>query len=85
MSTFFTVDDIGLYGLHVPFSSAELTEAEFVDDNTLYLHGGLDNLHKVELPLSMFWKAFGPIVTGINRWANHIHYLGSTISTDLSY
>ena len=53
MISFLNVDNIGLRRLYIPFSNAELREAEFANETTLYLRGDLDNLHKTELALTI--------------------------------
>ena len=37
MITCFTIDDIGVHRLHIPFLDSKLREVEFFDDITLYL------------------------------------------------
>ena len=54
MISFLNADNIGLRRLRIPFSNAELREAEFAYGIALYLQGDLDNLQKTEMALTIF-------------------------------
>ncbi len=50
---------LGLRGIQLPVSHETLIDYEFADDTTLYLHGDLDNLRKLQKALEQFCIASG--------------------------
>ena len=57
--SFLNACDIGIWGIHIPFSHIEVKDVEFADDTALYLKGDLENLQKIELAIPTFCKASG--------------------------
>ena len=58
MIVFLNVDEIGLRGLSILFSSAKLKEVELADD--------MDNLNKAKLDISHFVRILAHLLTRIN-------------------
>lgn len=90
MSSFLTAQGTGSRGLKLPISTLEeLLDADFADDTTVYLQGGMENLRLFALSMETFCRSSAPTWRPVADFQSivpctTVRYLGRYLGIDIS-